>query len=118
MNPPDEIHLKALRLTTHIGVPDEERATSQELEADIVIRIASRFEEMQDDIATTIDYAAVASRLEQIAAARPRRLIETLAAELVGCVLDEFHAAGVTVELRKRILPNTDHVAVRLRRGI
>ena len=34
MSPPDEIRISALRLTTHIGVPDEERATSQVLEAD------------------------------------------------------------------------------------
>ena len=117
MLPPDEIRISALRLTTHIGVPDEERAGSQVLEADITLRIRRRFEAMDDDIAATIDYAAVAARLQALAAERPRRLIETLAAEMAACVLEEFQAIGVTLELRKRILPDTDHVAVRLVRG-
>ncbi|MDZ4403915.1 dihydroneopterin aldolase [Prosthecobacter sp.] len=118
MNPPDEIRISALRLSTHIGVPEAERASSQVLEADITLRITGRFEAMNDDIAATIDYAAVASRLQTLAAERPRKLIETLAAEMAACLLDEFHASGVTIELRKRILPDTDHVAVRLVRGI
>jgi dihydroneopterin aldolase len=117
MNPPDEIHLSALRLTTHIGVPEEERAGSQVLVADIILRTARRFEAMSDDISATIDYAAVATRLQELAAERPRRLIETLAAEMAACLLEEFRAAGVTIELRKHILPDTEHVAVRLVRG-
>jgi dihydroneopterin aldolase len=118
MNPPDEIRISALRLTTHIGVPEAERAASQVLEADVTIRIAGRFEAMSDDIAATIDYAVVAARLQSLAAERPRKLIETLAAEMAACLLDEFQASGVTLELRKSILPDTDHVAVRLVRGI
>jgi dihydroneopterin aldolase len=117
MSPPDEIRISALRLTTHIGVPDEERATSQVLEADVTLRIAGRFEAMNDEISATIDYAAVAARLQELAADRPRRLIETLAAEMAACVMEEFQAVGVSIELRKRILPDTDHVAVRLVRG-
>ncbi len=117
MKPLDEIRIVALRLTTYIGVPEAERAESQVLEADITLRIAGRFEGMNDDIAATIDYAAVAARLQALAAERPRRLIETLAAEIAACVMGEFQAAGVSVELRKHILPDTDHVAVRLVRG-
>jgi len=117
MLPPDEIRISALRLTTHIGVPADERAASQVLEADVTLRIRRRFEAMNDELAATIDYAAVAARLQALAAERPRRLIETLAAEMAACVLEEFQAIGVTIELRKRILPETDHVAVRLVRG-
>lgn len=118
MIPPDEIHIQGLRLTTNIGVPDEERSAPQILEADVILRITTRFEEMRDDITSTIDYAAVACRLQELAASRPRKLIETLAAEMACCVLEEFSASGVTIELRKRILPGTDHVAVSLSRGL
>lgn len=114
MNPPDQIHLQGLQLRCHIGVPDEERAEAQLLHADIVLHLRDRFEDMADELSRTIDYAAVATRLEQVAAARPRRLIETLAAELAQVVLEEFAAAQVEITLRKRILPQTDHVAVRL----
>ena len=118
MNPPDEIRIAGLQLQTHIGVPEEERAAPQTLEADVVIRVATRFEDMADDISTTIDYAAAAARLRELAASKPRRLIETLAGEMAECVISEFHAVGVTVDLRKRILPETDHVAVRVVRGV
>lgn len=118
MNSPDEIHLSGLQLRTHIGVPDAERVEAQVLEADVIIRINGRFETMKDDIAGTIDYAVVASRLQQVAAGHPRHLIETLAADMASCLLEEFKAAGVTIELRKRILPDTKHVAVRLVRGL
>ena len=111
---PDQIHLANLQLRCHIGVPDEERAAPQLLHADIVIHSRVTFEAMQDDIAQTIDSAAVATRLEQIATEKPRRLIETLAADLAACVLAEFAAAAVEITLKKRILPQTDHVAVRL----
>jgi dihydroneopterin aldolase len=114
MNPPDQINLTGLQLRCHIGVPDEERAEAQLLHADIVLHLRGRFEDMADELSRTIDYAAVATRLEQVAAARPRRLIETLAAELAQVVLQEFAAAQVEITLRKRILPQTDHVAVRL----
>ncbi len=117
MNPPDEIHISALELPCHIGVPDEERATSQLLHADIVILSRVPFEQMDDDITATIDYAAAAARLQQVAAEKPRRLIETLAADLASCLLGEFAAASVQITLRKRILPSTDHVAVRLMRS-
>lgn len=118
MNPPDEIRIAGLRLLTCIGVPEEERATPQTLEADIIIRVTKRFDDMADEISATIDYAAVAARLQTLAASKSRRLIETLAAEMAECVLSEFQAAGVTVDLRKRILPETDHVAVRVVRGV
>lgn len=114
----DQIHLANLQFRCHIGVPDEERAAPQLLLADIVLHSRVPFESMQDDIAQTIDYAAVAARLEQIAASKPRRLIETLAADLAACVLAEFAATAVEITLKKRILPQTDHVAVRLFREL
>jgi len=112
--PADEIHLHGLDLPVRIGVPDEERAAWQTLQADVTLRIAGRFETMADQITQTIDYGAVAIRLRELAAERPRQLIETLAAEIAQCILSEFGAASVTVSLRKRILPGCDHVAVRL----
>jgi len=108
-----EIHINSLRVKTQIGVPDEERANWQELEIDIVITPTQDFGEMQDVIADTIDYAAVCIRVAEIAAARPRLLIETLAAEIAKAMVNEFRANIASVELRKFILPQTRHVAVR-----
>ncbi|TDU66512.1 dihydroneopterin aldolase [Prosthecobacter fusiformis] len=113
---PDAIHLQGLDLPVQIGVPEEERAAWQTLQADITLGLGSRFEEMQDDLSRTVDYSAVALRLRQLAAERPRQLIETLAAEMAQCILSEFGVNTATITLRKRILPGCDYVAVSLSR--
>lgn len=113
---PDEIRLIGLDLPVRIGVPESERGDWQTLQADISLGLRRRAEAMDDSLEATVDYAAVALRLKILAAARPRQLIETLAAEMAACVLGEFDAASVTIELRKRILPGVDHVSVRVTR--
>lgn len=109
----NEILIAGLRVKTRIGVPDEERLDEQELEFDLRIEPAMAFVEMQDRLEDTIDYAKVCERVGEIASAKPRKLIETLADEIADMILNEFHARRVEVELRKFILPQTRHVAVR-----
>jgi dihydroneopterin aldolase len=112
----DEILILGLELPVQIGVPDAERAAWQVLRADVILRPAQAFEAMNDEIGRTVDYEAVANALKALAAARPRCLIETLAAEMAAFVITSFGAGSVKIELRKRILPGTDAVAVRLER--
>jgi len=114
--PTDEIHLRGLDLPARVGVPDEERAAWQNLRLDATLRLARRFEDMGDDIRMTPDYAAVAAFARSVAAERPRRLIETLAAEIAERLLSEFPLTGVTLDLRKRVLHGCDEVFVRLTR--
>lgn len=110
----DEIHLHGLDLPVQIGVPDEERAAWQTLQAHITLHLPARFEALGDDLSRTVDYSAVALRLRAVAAERPRQLIETLAAEMAACILNEFSVNKVSLTLQKRILPGCDHVSVKL----
>lgn len=112
----DEVRLRGLDLPARIGVPAEERASWQNLQLDLTLRVARRFEEMEDDISLTPDYSVVAARMKQLAAERPRKLIETLAADLAATLLAEFPLAEVEVEVRKRVLPGCDEVSVKLTR--
>jgi FolB domain-containing protein len=112
----DAIHIERLELWTYIGVPDEERASAQRLEALITIEPRAGFHELQDRIERTIDYFQVCEAVKALARDRPRRLIETLAEEVAQLLLERFRAGAVSVELRKFILPDTAHVCVRLRR--
>lgn len=111
----NEIRIRGLKLECHIGVPDEERATAQTLLVDLTIVPLTAFDELNDDIARTVDYDAVCQRLAAIAGDHPRQLIETLAVDLAWTVVKEFPAAEALVEIRKFILPQTDHVGVAYR---
>lgn len=113
---PDSIFVEALELSSFVGVPDEERASAQRLTVSLVLEPARDFRALADDIGNTVDYFTVCEFVKSLSLARPRRLIETLAEEIAGELLTRFALRAVEVELRKFILPDTAHVAIRLRR--
>lgn len=114
---PDSIHVSNLALNVRIGVSDEEQATPQRLTVSLTLHPLQSFVGLGDRIERTINYAEVCATVRTLAAGTPRRLIETLAEDIAAAVLDGFpFCAGVEVELRKFILPDTDYVAVRLAR--
>ncbi len=116
MNAPDEIRIASLELRAHVGVPAAERKKAQRLTVSLTMVPVHEFGAMDDDVVNTIDYAAVAKAIRKLAAERPRKLIETLAEEIAELVLDQFVCRHVALELRKYVLPETEYVAVRLRR--
>ncbi len=114
----NEIVIKGLSVECCVGVPDEERSRPQRLLIDATLTPRIAFADLQDDIVHTADYDLAARRISAVARARPRRLIETLAVELADMLLAEFPLTRAEVEIRKFILPETEHVAVRCRREI
>ena len=112
----DEIHILGLEMPVRIGVPEGERAAWQTVSADITVTLVVGFDMIRDELDDTLDYERAANEATALAAARPRQLLETLAADLVGHFLQDKRVGAVEVLLRKRILPHTDAVAVRMRR--
>ncbi|NNE93849.1 MAG: dihydroneopterin aldolase, partial [Verrucomicrobiales bacterium] len=55
----DTITISGLKIETHIGVPDEERANPQTVSLDLEIEVATPFCELKDEIESTVDYFAV-----------------------------------------------------------
>ena len=113
---PDQIHIEALEVRAHIGVPEEERAAPQRLTVTLTLEPKTDFRALDDRIEATIDYAAVCEAVKALAAARPRRLVETLAEEIAAEMLGRFPIRQVAVEVRKFILPETNYVAIRIDR--
>lgn len=111
-----QIEIRRLKVSARIGVPEDERAAPQELRVSVSITVGAAFAEMRDEIPRTLDYAALAAGIQQLAASRPRLLIETLASDIVAHVLSFPLAGAVEVTVEKFILPDTDCVAVRIRR--
>lgn len=111
----DQIVIRGLSVQSHIGVPDEERAKAQRLEIDI--RVEADFGGLNDDVNQTTDYAAVAAWLSSACEVREFRLLETLAEHLASGLLAEFpRVMSVDIEIRKFVLPDARHVAVKVHR--
>jgi dihydroneopterin aldolase len=112
---PDQIIIRELATAAKVGVPEGERAIPQPLELEVTL--TGDFRELDDDLARTTDYAAVTAWLRAECGRSRFRLIESLADHLAEGLLGNFPAAAsATVEIRKRILPGTRHVAVRVER--
>ncbi|MEI6178013.1 MAG: dihydroneopterin aldolase [Verrucomicrobiota bacterium] len=113
----DTIEIRRLRVTTHIGVPNEERAAAQTLWLTVRMVPGQGFNGLADDLTRTIDYQTVARELQTLAAAKPRNLIETLAVETAAWMLEHHPLQSVAVTIEKHILPDTECVAVHVVRA-
>lgn len=117
MTSSDHITLHGLGLTAHLGVPEEERAIPQRVEADVTMWPVQELRDLQDDLARTVDYSRAAAVCRELAASRPWRLIETLAEELCHRLLQTYPLETVRVAVHKFIVPDSRAVSVTLTRG-
>ena len=118
MPAPDTIEIRRLQVSTHIGVPDEERAEAQTLRITVRMVPSQGFHSLADDISRTIDYYAVALEIQALAASKPRNLIETLAVETADFLLGKHPLKSVAITIEKHILPDTECVAVHIERSL
>jgi len=116
MKATDQILINGLEISCHIGVPDEERAQSQNIRVNVTLFPLESSAPLEDDIERTVNYYAVSLRMDEVAKEKPRKLIETLAEDLASMILSEFPVSSVTVEIEKFILPNARHVGVLIHR--
>jgi len=107
-----KIIISRQRISVFIGVPDEERATAQEIEVSLEMVPEQSLFGTNDEIVKTIDYYTVSQRVIEEAQAKPRKLIEQLNEDILRIVLDEFPVSDATITTYKYILENTEHVAV------
>jgi 7,8-dihydroneopterin aldolase/epimerase/oxygenase len=112
----DQIVISQLAISTFIGVTDEEQKRPQRLRVSLVLETRHGFARLQDRIENTVDYDSASRAVKALATQGKRRLIETLAEEIAALLLEKFPLQAVEVELRKYILPDTEFVAVRIRR--
>ena len=112
----DCIFIQKLELRARIGVPDSERSQPQRLTANLVLEPIRGFSVLDDRIENAVDYHRVCLAVQALATSGSRHLLETLAEEIAQMLLRDFLLAAVEIELRKFILPDTDFVAVKIRR--
>jgi FolB domain-containing protein len=109
-----KISIVDLEVFYRVGVPDAERAAPQRLQLTVEMEFDFSTAARSSDLADTIDYFAVSRRLLKFGESRSWKLIEKLATDIANTILIEFKPAGVSVEVKKFILPEARHVSVSL----
>ena len=112
----DQIHIEQLEVFARIGVPDDERSAPQRLTFSITLSPMRDASKLDDQIAKTVNYAAVCAETKKFVRDRSDRLIETLADALAKHLLEVFEIRRITVELRKFILSDVKFVSVTVTR--
>ena len=109
------IEIIGLKVSSLIGVPDEERLRPQDLLIDVTIKPFNSLYELDDKIENTVDYFMVYELIKSISSSGERKLIETLAEEIINNIKSKFTVEEVEVRIKKFILPNTKFVSVILK---
>ena len=112
----DCILISRLELSARIGITAEEREVPQRLTVSLVLYPKTAFHDLDDRIENTVDYEQVCNRVTTLAENDERNLVETLAEQIAALLLVDFPLKAVEIELRKYILPQTEYVAVEIRR--
>ena len=112
----DTITLSDLEVDCRVGVTAAERAQPQRLRISLDFEADFSAAARTDALGDTINYQAVAEAVLRLAGQGQWQLIEKLAADIAQLVLDRFQPARVTVEVKKYVIPQAHHVAVRLTR--
>lgn len=112
----DTILIDGLSVVTHIGVPEEERAQPQKLSVSVSLHTDTSKAAVSDDIADTIDYAAITQDIHTLAKTE-RKTIERFAEDIANHILSVYSPESVTVTIDKFILPDTRKVTITIHRS-
>jgi dihydroneopterin aldolase len=107
-----KISIIDLEVFYRVGVTDQERTQAQRLLLTIEMTFDFSAAAASDELVDTIDYYSVAQVLLHFGEDRSWKLIERLAAELAEMLLVESKPQGVSVEVKKFVVPEARHVSV------
>jgi FolB domain-containing protein len=109
-----KISIVDLEASYRVGVQDSERAQPQRLLLTVEMEFDFSTAAKTDSIDDTIDYFTVSQRLLKFGDGKSWKLIEKLAADIADTILSEFKPTGVTVEVKKFVIPQARHISVTL----
>lgn len=98
---PDRIFIEGLQVEVLVGVYAHERDAAQPLLLDIELAYDNRRAAESDDVADTVDYAAVCADVRAFVAQCQPQLLEAVAEALAAHLLLAFDTAGVRLRIRK-----------------
>ena len=97
----DIIRLVGLTFYGYHGVSAAEKETGRLFEVDCELQTDLAMAGHTDDLSDTIDYGQVYAAIRDAVEGKAYALLEGLAADLAGILLDKFPIYGVTLKIRK-----------------
>ncbi len=97
----DTIFLTDLRVDCVVGIWDWERKIRQTVSIDLEMGFDIRPAAASDSIDDTLNYKAVAKRVQQFVGDSSFQLVETMAERIAATILDEFDIAWIRVRVNK-----------------
>lgn len=114
----DTITINGLRLDSIIGIHPWERAVPRKLLLDLELGTDIRPAAASDDVSDTLDYQAVAERLQTFAADSRYQLLEALAEAMAELLQREFGVPWLRLKLDKPgAVRGTSGVGLTIERG-
>ncbi len=111
----DTLNIKALNVSTKIGVYAWEQRINQQLLIDI--SIDTDFRACQEDLTKTIDYEALCNSVTLYVESKSFQLIETVANEVADLIKKQFKVSQITVGISKpHAIKNAANIQVVVRR--
>ncbi len=101
----DRILLKGMVFFGYHGVHRAERELGQRFVVDLELTKDLREAGLSDDLARTVDYAAVYGVAREVVEGEPANLIETVAERLASALLERFPVEAVRVRVWKPWAP-------------
>ena len=97
----DIVFIRELKVDTVVGIYDWEKKMRQHVVLDIEMGADIARAAKTDAIADTLDYKAVAKRVQQFVQESQFGLVETLAEKVAGVIMQEFQVPWVKLTLNK-----------------
>jgi dihydroneopterin aldolase len=111
----DTLNIRALNVSTKIGVYAWEQRINQRLLIDI--SIDTDFSACQDDLSKTIDYEALCKNVIHYIESKSFQLIETVAREVADLIQQKFNVIQLTVGVSKpNAIKQAENIQVIIRR--
>jgi len=114
----DIVFIRELKVDTVVGIYDWEKRMRQHVVLDIEMGTDIARAAKSDAIGDTLDYKAVAKRVQQFVQDSQFGLVETLAEKVAGVIMQEFQVPWVKITLNKPgAVSGSKSVGVSIERG-